>query len=430
MGPVGPAGRGRVDLRDDDSATWQPSAWAGTPPPSSPPLYEPPRYGVAPVPGANGRPPSAATPPPATPPPDRGAGWRAALLGAVVGAVVAALLAGGLVLALDDDRSSTPVGAPVAPLTGEADIRAVLAKAQPAVVTIETGQMSLGSAFGGTGSGVVISPDGLVLTNDHVISGADTIDVTLFDGRVVAAELVGSFPDADVALIQLEGVADLTPAELGMSSSLQIGDEVLAIGNASGLGGTPSVTHGIVSGLDRAIEAQGTLLEGLIQTDTAINQGNSGGPLVNAAGQVVGINTAIVRDAENIGFAIAIDTIKPLIEKIKAGQGAVTQHTVFLGVSTAELAGVPPELRTSYGVVADTGAFVLAVTTGSAAEVAGLEVGDVIVEMDGRPVSNPTEVGEIVTEHEPGDVIDIVVERGGERRSLTATLSTRAATGD
>jgi putative serine protease PepD len=297
-------------------------------------------------------------------------------------------------------------------------------------VTIETGQTSLGSVFGGTGSGVIISEDGLVLTNDHVISGADTIDVRLLDGQVVRAELVGSFPDADIALIQLEAADGLQPAELGSSGDLQVGDEVLAIGNARGLGGTPSVTHGIVSGLGRAVEAEGTLLENLVQTDTAINPGNSGGPLVNASGQVVGINTAIVDGAENIGFAIAIDTIKPLIDQLKAGQGAVTQDTVFLGVSTAEVSGLPADARETYGVATESGAFILSVTGGSAAEGAGLEVGDVIVEIDGEAVANPTEVGAAVASHAPGDEIEIVIERGGERQSVRATLSTRGDTGD
>jgi S1-C subfamily serine protease len=247
---------------------------------------------------------------------------------------------------------------------------------------------------------------------------------------VFEAELVGSFPEADIALIQLVSASGLVPAELGSSSSLKVGDDVLAIGNALNLGGTPSVTQGIVSGLGRSVNAEGTMLENLIQTDTAINPGNSGGPLVNASGQVVGINTAIFDNAENIGFAIAIDTIKPLIEQLKAGEGAITPDTVFLGVSTADVAGVPPGELETYGVQTDSGAFVLSVTGNSAAEGAGLEIGDVIVEIDGQPVANPTEVGQAVAAHQPGDEIEIVFERDGERQTATAVLTTRADTDD
>ena len=142
------------------------------------------------------------------------------------------------------------------------------------------------------------------------------------DGSEHAATLVGASPDDDIAIIQVQDVDDLVPAELGSSDDLQVGDEVIAIGNALNLGGEPSVTRGIVSAKDRDLTAEGVDLEDLIQTDAAINPGNSGGPLVNAAGQVVGMNTAIVADAQNIGFAIAIDAARPIIEDLKAGEGA------------------------------------------------------------------------------------------------------------
>jgi putative serine protease PepD len=406
---------------------------------TSPPLYEPPFVGGppgAPPSGPLSGPPFDSAPEPDTGPEGDGSGWRAALIGAVVGAVVAVLIGGGLVLALTDDGGVGSTGAPSfdpanATFGGPGlDVQAVVTKAQPSVVSIETGQTSLGSVFGGAGSGVIISEDGLVLTNDHVISGAESVDVTLHDGEVHEAELVGSFPEADVALIQVVSGGSFVAAELGSSGALEVGDGVLAIGNALNLGGTPSVTQGIVSGLGRSVNAEGTALEGLIQTDTAINPGNSGGPLVDSGGRVVGINTAIFDGAENIGFAIAIDTIKPLIERLKAGEGAITLDTVFLGVSTTEVGNVPTADLETYGVGADSGAFVLSVTTKSAAEGAGLEIGDVIVEVDGLPVANPTEVGEAVTARQPGDEIEIVFERDGERQTVTARLTTRADTND
>ena len=152
------------------------------------------------------------------------------------------------------------------------------------MVTLQTGQSSGDAVFGGAGSGVIISDDGLVLTNAHVIAGSTQLRVTLSDGRVFDAELVGSSPDDDIALIRLDGAQGLEPAELGSSDGAAVGDEVVAIGNALNLGGPPSVTRGIVSAKDRVIEAPNVTLRGLLQTDAAINPGNSGGPLLDVAG--------------------------------------------------------------------------------------------------------------------------------------------------
>jgi serine protease Do len=194
----------------------------------------------------------------------------------------------------------------------------------------------------GAGSGMVISDDGLVLTNNHVIEGATTITVTLADGRDEDADLVGSIPSNDVALVRVRDASDLPTVSFGSSSSLRVGDPVVAIGNALGLGGTPSVTAGIVSALGRELDAEnGEHLSDLIQTDTAIYQGNSGGPLVNASGEVVGVNTAVATSqangaAENLGFALPIDQLKPLIDELKEGGGDVVAGA-FLGVRTVDL---------------------------------------------------------------------------------------------
>jgi S1-C subfamily serine protease len=404
---------------------------AEAPFPVSPPLYEPPHAGLPRYVA-----PSAPAPVPTPPTPSgdsTGVGWRAALIGGVVGAVLAILFGGALVLAFvaDDESGSDPIEASA---DGGVDVKSILDRAQPSVVSISTGQETLGALFEGAGTGVIISEDGLVLTNDHVITGAETMTVDLPDGRTFDAELIGSFPANDIALIQLQGASGLTAAQLGSSAELEVGDPVVAIGNALGIGGSPTVTQGIVSALNRQISQEGITLDDVIQTDTAINHGNSGGPLVNAAGEVVGINTAVGEyqgvQTPGIGFAIAIDALKPLIEDLKAGEGAITQDTVFLGVRTIDVTTVPPDQLTTYGVETESGAFVASVTGRSAAEEAGLVEGDVIVEIDGQPVATPNEVGEAVLERAPGDEVEIVYERNGERLTATATLTTRADTDD
>ena len=361
------------------------------------------------------------------PPPARGGGRRAVLLGALAGAVVGGLVAAGVAMALDDDDAAAPLSTrPAAeipaPAGGDMDIRAVLDAVQPSVVTIEVDGSGAGGVFGSAGSGVVLSEDGLILTNAHVIANAQSITVRFFDGTTADAELVGSFPDDDVALVQADA-AGLVPATLGDSSELQVGDEVVAIGNALDLTGQPTVTRGIVSALDRQIDGGGISLDDLIQTDAAINPGNSGGPLVDNRGQVVGVNTAIIDGSQNIGFAIAIDAVEPLIDDIRAGNAEITPNTAFLGVSTAELGDVAPGVLDRFGLDADQeGAFVLDVVPGSAADEAGLQAGDLIVSIDGEAVTSSDQVRDAVRDHEPGDEIELGVERDGEEQDLTAEL--------
>jgi serine protease Do len=191
------------------------------------------------------------------------------------------------------------------------------------------------------------------------------------------------------------------------------------------LGGRPTVTRGIVSALDRTLSAEGITLSNLIQTDAAINPGNSGGALVDGAGQVVGVPTAIIGDAQNIGFAIAIDTVKPLIEEIRAGGGDVRGDQAFLGVNTTDVAAETFATRNRYGIDVDEGAFVQSIVPGSAAEDAGLAVGDVITAVDGEPTPTSATVGEIIRGRAPGEQITISVLREGEPVELTATLGQR-----
>ncbi len=344
----------------------------------------------------------------------------------MVGAVVAALVAGGLLLANEEDGQPGQTPVPTSQnltIRGPGlDIQALLAKAQPSVVSIHTGESS--TEFAGAGSGVVISADGLVLTNNHVVAGAERIIVQLYDGTDAEARLLGSFPENDIAMVQVEGRTDLVPASLGSSDELRVGDDVVAIGNALNLGASPTVTRGIVSSKDRTIDTPGGQLQNLIQTDAAINPGNSGGPLVNAQGEVVGINTAIIQGSQNIGFAIAIDAIKPLLDDLERGTATVNPDIAYLGVSTVDVDSpdLNPDVLEQYGVVADEGALVNEVEANSAASRAGFEPGDVIVEIDGQPVLDSQTVGAIVREREPGDEVEIVYERRGRRETVTVTL--------
>jgi len=200
---------------------------------------------------------------------------------------------------------------------------------------------------------------------------------------------------------------------------------VIAIGNALNLGGEPTVTRGIVSAKDRDLSAEGVSLEGLIQTDAAINPGNSGGPLINAAGQVVGMNTAIVADAQNLGFSIAIDLALPIIEDLKAGEGAVTPDQAFLGVSSTDVSELTDDVRANFEIDVDEGAFVTEVVPGSAADDAGLEAGDVITAIDGDEVTESNDVREHILDKEPGDTVKITIIREGDEQTLDATLGAR-----
>ena len=407
-----------------------PAPVSAAPLPIRPPLYDPEQLRR-----------EAATPTRSTPDLPESASptswWRPALLASALAAVVAAVVTGGLFLLLDDPEPqlvatdatgsrSAPVTAPAPQpganlrIEGDAlDIQALLAKAEASVVSIETG--ASGGIYGGAGSGVVISEDGLVLTNAHVVALADDISVRFFDGQQVEATLVGSLPNEDIALVQAQNTSGWTPAELGSSQSLLVGDEVVAIGNALGLGGRPTVTRGIVSAKDRTVEAPGLELTNLIQTDAAINPGNSGGPLLNALGQVVGVNTAIIEGSQSVGFAISIDSIKPSIESILDGEG-INQDTAFLGVATVGVAEVQDAVLDQFRVERADGAFVQEVTPDSAAETAGLRAGDVIVAIEGQTVTSSADVASIVRSRTPGDEISVTYERLGESGSTTARL--------
>jgi putative serine protease PepD len=264
----------------------------------------------------------------------------------------------------------------------------------------------------GAGSGTILTADGEVLTNAHVVEGARTISVTLNgekEGR--AADLVGMDTTHDVALIKIRNAKDLPVGTLGRSADLRVGDSVVAIGNALNLGATPTVTEGIVSALNRSISGEGESLSGLIQTDAAINPGNSGGPLVDAQGRVVGVDTAVAGDAQNIGFALAIDNVKPIIESLRAGKGSsstVVGQQPFLGVTLEDASG---------------GVAVAQVVSGSPADDAGLEAGDVITKIEGKTVGSSAELVSAVRSHKVGDTVTVTWTRDGRTMTGRAELA-------
>ncbi|MGH8891958.1 MAG: S1C family serine protease [Actinomycetes bacterium] len=367
----------------------------------------------------------APAPAPAGQRPRRGA----ALLVAV--ALAAGLLGGGaaagLTVALDDDpaTSSTSVGslqtkAPDDSPRAQGSVEQVAAEVLPSVVSIEVST----AGGGGEGTGVILSSDGLILTNNHVVAAAangGSVRVTLDDGSTASARIVGRDPVTDLAVIRAEGVSGLTAATLGSSADLDPGEQVVAIGSPLGLQGT--VTSGIVSALERPVrtgdssgaETASTVIDA-IQTDAAINPGNSGGPLVNLRGEVVGINSAIATlgaggqsGSIGLGFSIPIDQAREIAkELIDTGSATHAQ----LGVS-----------------VRDTGdgAGVAAVSPGSAATEAGLRAGDVITEVGDRAVDDADSLIAAVRSHRPGDEVTLTYTRDGRQSTATATLGSDAA---
>ncbi len=318
---------------------------------------------------------------------------------------------------------TVPAATAPAASTGGESTADIVARVLPGVVNVRT----VGTdGHRGEGSGVVIDRGGVILTNYHVVRGARSLTVSFNDGRhrrAVTATVIGTAAERDLAIIRV-GLNDLTPLPLGRSSRLRLGDGVLAIGFPLNLAGGPTVTQGIVSGLDRTVHADGgPSLAGLLQTDAAINPGNSGGPLVDTSGRVVGINTVAAASAENVGFAISIDEARPVIDEIRrrpAGRGAwigVTFDTVGSAAAAVQI-GLSPDVR---------GAAVIAVFAGGPAARAGLREGDVVVAIGGRATRSAAAMAQALSAGKPGDrlVLD-VVDSGGPRR-VVLTLARRPA---
>jgi serine protease Do len=298
---------------------------------------------------------------------------------------------------------------------------------RPSVVRIQTEGATL-DILGrpvptqGVGTGVIIDQEGHIVTNDHVVrldSGlASRVTVTLSDDRTVTAEIVGTDAPTDLAVLKIDAT-NLTPATLGNVSDLQVGEQVVAIGYALDLPGGPTVTQGVVSAKGRVIQEAPYSISDAIQTDASINPGNSGGPLVDDHGEVVGIDTAIIAQAQNIGFAISIDLAKPLVQDI-IQKGFVSRG--FLGVNVVD---VTPSVAASFNLPVDRGIGVATVTSGSPADKAGLRVNDIIVRLGDVTINSSGDLLQALTKYQAGDKITVVFYRGSQQQEAEVTLTQR-----
>ena len=314
----------------------------------------------------------------------------------------------------------------------EEDIANVVSKVSPSVVSILTKSQSISrlgdtTSEDGAGTGIIVGKDGYILTNKHVIDGASTVQVVTSDGTAYDnVKVLGSDPLNDVAYLKIPNVSNLPVAELGDSTSVRVGQKVIAIGNSLGQYQN-TVTSGIISGTGRPISAQaGDSVENLtdlIQTDAAINPGNSGGPLLNLQGQVIGLNTAIVEDAQGIGFSIPISATKGILKGVLKG-GDVQR--AYLGVSYIPITA---EAAKQYNLSVKKGAYVFsgndktAITNGSPAEKAGIKDKDIITKVGDIEVGDRGSVASLVAEYAPGDTITLTILRDGKTLTVNVTLT-------
>jgi putative serine protease PepD len=391
------------------------------------PSYEPPTYPTEPL-GPFG-PPPVQPPPydggPQRPPNPPGPPWgRRVAAGAVLVAVAIGSGVTGAVIAGSDTTKTVASSQSPVNITGSGSPSETLAKVAAAVspsvvsITVDAGNS------GDTGSGVILRSDGTIVTNNHVVAaaadGAGTISVKFADGTTASATIVGRDPDTDLAVIKASGVSGKTPATLGSSNSVHVGDTVLAIGSPLGLDG--SVSSGIVSALHRTVAlgsetggSSGASVSDAIQTDAAINPGNSGGPLVDEHGHVIGINSAIASLGQSadgsqsgsigVGFAIPVDEVRSVADQLIKGQ---TPKHALLGVNISD----DP----------NGGALVTGVSSGSAAANGGLAVGDVITEVGQTPTDNGSSLSAAIRAHNPGDKVAVHYRRNGVAHTTTVTL--------
>jgi putative serine protease PepD len=360
--------------------------------------------------------------------PSQSSGGSGRLGKVVAGGLLALLLAGGgglvgglVVHAVDSDNASNgaaPASAhAVAPAVDRSSLSGIVASVKNSVVSIQTQDAE--------GSGVIITADGYILTNNHVVADAqgNSVQVTFADGKNVKANIVGTDPKTDLAVVKAQGVSGLTAAKIGNSGSLQVGDTVLAIGSPLGLEG--SVTEGIVSALNRTIQESGnqqqnplqqqqqagTNIAGAIQTDAAINPGNSGGALVNTNGEVVGINTAIATSNGSdgnigVGFAIPSNRANEVAQALIKGQKV--SHP-FIGISVGNADN-------------NAGATVASVVGGSPSEQAGIKQGDIIVKAGSKDIHNGDDLLNVVQASKVGDKLPLTITRGGSTQTITVTV--------
>jgi S1-C subfamily serine protease len=285
-------------------------------------------------------------------------------------------------------------------------------KVGPAVLHL---QVESERGRGGAGSGVVFTPDGYVLTNSHVIAGAKRVTASFADGRSSGAAIVGDDPDTDLAVLRLDGDAGVS-ARLGQSRALRVGQLVVAIGNPFGFQCT--VTAGVVSALGRSLRARsGRLIDSVIQTDAALNPGNSGGPLVNSAGEVIGINTAIIAAAQGICFSISADTVEFVAGRL-IRDGRVRR--CYIGVAGQNVP-LPRKVVRFHDLRNESGVLVQSKAPDGAAQAAGLLTGDIIVEFDGNPIADIDALHRLLTEERTGRAIPVAVLRRGEKLAFSVT---------
>jgi S1-C subfamily serine protease len=292
-----------------------------------------------------------------------------------------------------------------------AAVTSAAARITPAVVNIETHGPQRERRGGG--SGFLFTPDGFILTNSHVVTGASSIDVTLIDGTRRAASVVGNDPDTDLAVVRVSA-PNQVPARLGDSDSIRPGQLAIAVGNP--LGFQTTVTAGVVSALGRTMRAKsGRLIDNVIQTDAALNPGNSGGPLVNSRGEVIGVNTAVILPAQGICFAIAINMAKFVAARL-IRDGRITRS--YIGVSGQS---VPIHRRVVrfYDLAVESGVLVVGMEKESPAERSGLREGDVIVAFGDKAVANVDHLHRILTEEQVGRRSDVIVIRGTEKLAMS-----------
>ncbi|MDP2772601.1 MAG: trypsin-like peptidase domain-containing protein [Nocardioides sp.] len=406
--------------------------------PTFPPPDSNPYESTQPLPTSSAAAPAAGPPPaptsPPTPPRRGRAGFAAAVVGASLLVGGAAGVGGAAAWNAYDEPAATSTADPTARTTSEVvstpdidapegSVEQVAASVLPSVVKLDVA----GAQGAGSGSGIILSSDGQILTNAHVADAAGEggeITVSFNDGTKASARILGTDPLTDTAVLQAEDVNGLTPATIGKSGDLDVGEQVVAIGSPFGLEST--VTSGIVSALDRPVDV-GSDGRGnnttypAIQTDAAINPGNSGGPLVDMDGNVIGINSSIRTTSSGVmqesgsiglGFAIPIDAVLPIVEQLAAGE---TPTHARLGITVSDVADAS-------GAEVVEGALIGEISDGSAAGSAGLEDGDVITRVDDRMISSADGLVATIRSYRPGDEVEVTYVRDGESATTTLTL--------